>query len=384
MTKSKVTGNPAGKEAYFRLLDEGTYYLKEKKVPAGYTLLANPIKVKIEAVETDGLATGQFKLYVNDEEVSVTTGDYNAKIDVANGLSTVAVENHKGFSLPATGGMGIVLFLLVMDYPFLARLWNEAHQAEVIAEHDASMYRQEDTEKEETLKAARAYNESLASGLGQPGLKNPGSKRIDPLGEAVEEAAVEQAHRTYEALLNSGEDGIMGTLEIPKIKVYLAVYHGTEEETLQKGAGHLEGSSLPVGGESTHACISAHRGLVQKKMFTNLDQMEKGDVFLLHILGDTLSYRVCDIRVVKPDEVESLGIQRGEDVVTLITCTPYGLNTHRLLVEGERIAYTPEVEKEIAEAEEPFSIKDWWWAGVSLLLLVLMAVLLVRYLRSGN
>ena len=113
MTKSKVTGNPAGKEAYFRLLDEGTYYLKEEKAPEGYTLLANPIKVKIEAVETDGLATGQFKLYVNDEEVSVTTGDYNAKIDVANGLSTVAVENHKGFSLPATGGMGIVLFLVI-------------------------------------------------------------------------------------------------------------------------------------------------------------------------------------------------------------------------------------------------------------------------------
>lgn len=268
-----------------------------------------------------------------------------------------------------------LFFLLVMDYPFLARLWNEAHQAEVIEAHDASLYRQEDGEKEQALSEARVYNQSLASGfMGGITEASPGAAQ----------AAGQEQSGSYEALLDSGEDGIMGNLEIPKIKVYLAVYHGTREETLQKGAGHLEGSSLPVGGESTHALISAHRGLVQKKMFTNLDQLEKGDLFLLHILGDTLCYRVRDTRVVKPDEVESLEIRAGEDLVTLITCTPYGLNTHRLLVEGERIPYTPEVEEEITEAEAPFSLADWWWAALSLVLLVLMAVLLVRYVRAGK
>lgn len=134
----------------------------------------------------------------------------------------------------------------------------------------------------------------------------------------------------------------LGLVEIPKIKVSISIYGDTSEKKLQKGAGHLEGSSIPVGGKSTHALISAHRGLVQKKMFTNLDQMEKGDLFLLHILDDTLCYLVRDIRVVKPHQVESLQIQKGEDLVTFITCTPYGLNTHRLLVEGERYSYKKE------------------------------------------
>lgn len=151
-----------------------------------------------------------------------------------------------------------------------------------------------------------------------------------------------------------------------------------------KGAGHLKGSSLPVGGESTHALLSAHRGLVQKKMFTNLDEVKKGDMFLLHILGDTLCYRVRDTRVVKPNQVESLKIHPGEDLVTLITCTPYGLNTHRLLVEGEWIPYTPEVEEEIARAEKLFALKDWWWAVVSLILIIVMTALLVRYVRAGK
>lgn len=260
-----------------------------------------------------------------------------------------------------------LFFLLVMDYPFLARLWNEAHQAEVIEQHDASLYETKDKEKSEELLKAQTYNESLASGL---------------FG-GIEDVTRNQTQETsYFQLLNSGEDGIMGTLEIPKIKVYLAVYHGTEEETLQKGAGHLEGSSLPVGGKSTHALISAHRGLVQKKMFTNLDQLENGDLFLLHILDDTLCYRVRDIRVVKPDQVESLQIRKGEDLVTLITCTPYGLNTHRLLVEGERCSYTQKVQEEIQEADKPFSLRDWWWAGLSLILIIVMIWLLVRYVRN--
>lgn len=266
-----------------------------------------------------------------------------------------------------------LFFLLVMDYPFLARLWNEAYQAEVIETHDVSLYRQEDAEKEAALRDARAYNKILTSGL------SGDAKDVFQSGVAEPELSA-----SYQSLLNSGRDGIMGTLEIPKIKVYLAIYHGAAEEILQKGAGHLEGSSLPVGGESTHALISAHRGLTQRKMFTDLDQVDKGDIFLLHILDDTLCYRVRDIRVIKPDEVDSLGIKVGEDLVTLITCTPYGLNTHRLLVEGERIPYTPEVEEEIDEEDKPFSFANWWWAVLSLVMFFIMVVLLVRYMRAGK
>ena len=142
--------------------------------------------------------------------------------------------------------------------------------------------------------------------------------------------------------LNINGDEIMGIVEIPKIDVELPIYHTTDEEVLEKAAGHLEGSSLPIGGESTHAVISAHRGLPSATLFTDLDQLEEGDHFLLHILDDTLCYEVDQINVVDPDETELLSVVEGEDLVTLLTCTPYGVNTQRLLVRGHRVPYEPE------------------------------------------
>ena len=143
----------------------------------------------------------------------------------------------------------------------------------------------------------------------------------------------------YIKLLNVSE--VMGYLEIPKINVYLPIYHGTSAEVLQKGIGHLQNTSLPIGGKSTHAVLSGHRGLPSATLLTNLDQMKKGDVFYIHILDEILAYQVEKIKVVNPDNTADLAIQPGRDLVTLVTCTPYGINTQRLLVRGKRIEYIP-------------------------------------------
>ena len=144
----------------------------------------------------------------------------------------------------------------------------------------------------------------------------------------------------------------MGIVEIPKIAIKLPIYHGTSDEVLQKAAGHLEGSSLPIGGESTHAVISAHRGLPSASLFTDLDQMEIGDHFLIHVLDETLCYEVDDVSVVEPEDTAKLAVVDGEDLVTLLTCTPYGVNTQRLLVQGHRVPYE---EQAVADEKTPLS-----------------------------
>lgn len=147
----------------------------------------------------------------------------------------------------------------------------------------------------------------------------------------------EEEQSLYQEILNASEDGMLGYISIPKIEVSIPIYHGTEEEVLQKGAGHLKGSSLPVGGENTHCVVAAHRGLPSSKLFTDLDQLEVGDIFVLHVLNEVLVYEVDQITVVKPDEMQGLTIAEGKDFCTLLTCTPYGVNTHRLMVRGSRV-----------------------------------------------
>lgn len=273
-----------------------------------------------------------------------------------------------------------LICLFLMDYPFLARLYNSKGQEAAVVAYQERVEETPDRTKEELRAAAEEYNKKLASGLGLAG------DFLNFDGNSAAEEELEEETRQYLQLLNSGEDGVMGRLEIPKIQVDLLIYHGVSEEVLQKGAGHIEGSALPVGGEDTHSCLSAHRGLVGKKMFTNLDLLEKGDLFFLHVLGDTLCYRVRDVRTILPNETESLAIREGEDLVTLITCTPYGINTHRLCVEGERVPYTEERVEEgrdqQRQEEERQKILDWIWIPVSLILTAGMAVLLVRYNRE--
>ncbi|MCD7767084.1 MAG: class C sortase [Lachnospiraceae bacterium] len=222
-------------------------------------------------------------------------------------------------------------FLLVL-YPVVGNLWNSYRQQRLANTYEAAVESLEEDQYEELWEAAWEYN-ATHSPYRVPDAFAGG----EVLAEEEDEEYLE-----YESLLNVSGDGIMGYVEIPKIDIKIPIYHGTDDEVLTKGAGHLYGSSLPVGGEGTHAVIAAHRGLPSAPLFTDLDLLEIGDQFYLYVLDDILAYEVDQILVVEPDETESLVPTEGEDYVTLVTCTPYGVNTQRLLVRGHRVEYSEE------------------------------------------
>ena len=229
--------------------------------------------------------------------------------------------------------------LSLLLYPFVANQWNNYRQSRLISSYDSTVAQMEaegNINYEGEWEKADAYNEALLPS-------------ILPDSFAVAEAS-DEPDQEYLSCLDIAGDGMMGTVEIPKIAITLPIYHTTNDEVLEKAAGHLAGSSLPVGGESTHAVISAHRGLPSASLFTDLDKMEEGDHFLLHVLDDTLCYEVDQVTVVEPEETQDLAVEEGEDLVTLLTCTPYGVNSHRLLVRGHRMPYEPEA---IADEEPP-------------------------------
>ena len=209
-------------------------------------------------------------------------------------------------------GLGLIL------YPSVANWWNSKHQTRLISDYTSAV-QSTDTEKEEQmLTSAQAYNAKL---------KERGFSLI----------LNDEEKADYEAQLDVTGTGIMAYIEIPKIATTLPIYHGTDEAALQIAIGHLEGTSLPVGGESTHSVVSGHRGLPSAQLFTRLDELVIGDRFMIHVLDEVLTYEVDNIQIVLPDEVSSLAIQEGKDLVTLVTCTPYGVNSHRLLVTGHRV-----------------------------------------------
>lgn len=216
--------------------------------------------------------------------------------------------------------------IAVMLYPLVSNLLYERQQEELTEFYADKAEEIPEEEKDEQLEECRIYNDNLRSG---------GVLLTDPF----EGAQLDPAAHPYVDLLNITGDGAMGSLEIPAIGVDLVIYHGTDEEVLQKGVGHLQGSSLPIGGTGTHSVLSAHTGLSSKKLFTDLDQLEEGDVFYIHVLNEDLAYQVDQIKVVLPSDTEDLQINAEEDYVTLITCTPYGINSHRLLVRGTRVPY---------------------------------------------
>ena len=210
-------------------------------------------------------------------------------------------------------GLSLLLYPTVSDY------WNSFHQTRAIASYIDAVAQLDDESYEQYLEDAREYNQRLLES------RNP----FLPTEEETEE---------YESLLNISGNGVMGYVEIPSIDVSLPIYHGTEDTVLQIAIGHIEGSSLPVGGESTHCVISGHRGLPSARLFTDLDKMQEGDVFILRVLDEVLTYEVDQIHIVEPQDTEYLKIEKGQDLCTLVTCTPYGINSHRLLVRGHRIA----------------------------------------------
>ena len=220
-------------------------------------------------------------------------------------------------------GVGILVYPSVSEYLF------EKNSSVAVSTYDDSIRRMEQAHMDELRSQAEAYNQRLAenNGFSKPALdeyNNP----ITP--------------EDYWDILDVDGNGMMGYITIPRIHVTIPMYHGTEEEVLQVAIGHLQNTSLPVGGESTHAVLSGHRGLPSKALFTDLDQVQIGDVFYLTVLNETIYYQVDQILTVLPNETDALAITKGEDHVTLVTCTPYGVNSHRLLVRGTRMDYTPE------------------------------------------
>ena len=220
--------------------------------------------------------------------------------------------------------------LSLLVYPFVANKWNSYRQDCLISNYEKIVSQKSDSiDYDAEMKKAKAYNDALAQHiLPDSFIKAENQKSED---------------KSYTSALNLAGDGIMGIVEIPKIGVKLPIYHTTSEEVLSKAAGHLEGSSLPVGGKDTHAVISAHRGLPSATLFTDLDQVKKGDHFLVHILNKTLCYEVDSIVETEPDDTSSLAVQEGKDLVSLLTCTPYGVNTQRLIVTGHRVSYNKSV-----------------------------------------
>ena len=271
----------------------------------------------------------------------------------------------------------LLLFLLglgLVAYPIVSSYYTERHQSQVHTQYQEVVEKADGKELDTARAEAEAYNELLASGATVAEL------------EALD----------YDNLLNLAGNGIMGYVEIPAIDVLLPICHGVGEDSLERGAGHLPSTSLPIGGKGTHTVISAHSGMATARMFTDLEQLEAGDVFYLHVLAETLSYEVDQILVVKPYQIDALKIDREKDYVTLITCTPYGVNSHRLLVRGHRIK--PEAEEnasnEIASLQAEPKQSTWmdkYWEGIRdgliLFLLVIpvwLAIMLLVKKRRGR
>ena len=267
----------------------------------------------------------------------------------------------------------LLIGLSLLLYPTVADYVNSLNFRKEIKDYQQNLRQLDDSERQAMLEAAHAWNDALPDA-----------------GSRIGELDAERRQR-YAALLDPFNTGMMGYIEIEKAGIYLSVYHGTAESVLQTGVGHIEGSSLPVGGTGTHTILSGHTGLPSSKLFSNIDQLEVGDLFILHILGEVLTYQVESTVVVLPEEAEKQSFDPEEDICTLMTCTPYGVNSHRLLVKGVRIE-TPEAErpdpaKPVKEIPAPMPSTLWAAAiGVPVLLVVVIVSALVvrRKRRKGS
>lgn len=252
-------------------------------------------------------------------------------------------------------------------YPFVGSWFMARDQSNIVGTYTSGTKQLSAEDQKQILSDAENYNTMLY----QTG------------GAIVGNASDNLTHENYEKLLDVSGNGIMATLEIPKIDVDLPVYHGTDDSVLSIGVGHLEGTSLPVGGASTHAVLSGHRGLPSSKLFTRFDELVKDDLFYIHVLNQTLAYQVEKIEVVEPDEVDALQIEADKDLVSLVTCTPYGLNTHRLIVTGHRVPYK-EKQKESIQQGIP-SIRELVFMILPFVfLIILIGLIIVQKRKERN
>ena len=272
--------------------------------------------------------------------------------------------------VPALVALLLVGGTATLNYPDQADWVNQARfnqlvsgvKAETLAPDPATV-----AAREQALDQARRYNDGLTSGA----LINA-DQRI-PVGAAE---ASPEAHAMYKSSLNHDPGGIMASIIVPKIDIELPIYHGTSDATLLKGVGHLEGTSLPVGGVGTHSVLTAHRGLASAKLFTDLDQVAQGDEFVIAVEGEALAYRVFNVQVVDPHDTTAIQPDSAKDLVTLVTCTPLGVNSHRILVTGERIIPTPDDAEQAAKADPPLGFP--WWIVFDALALVFGALYVWR------
>ena len=257
-------------------------------------------------------------------------------------------------------GVSLLLYPTVSDY------WNSFHQSRAIASYAEQVANIDDAQYEELWDAARDYNQSL--------LHRPNDFILS-----------DEQQEIYKSLLDIGGNGIMGYIEIPMIDVMLPIYHGTKESVLQIAVGHLDWTSLPVGGAGSHCVLSGHRGLPSARLFTDLDKLKVGDVFMLHVLNEILTYEIDQILIVEPQDTDPLLIEPGKDLCTLITCTPYGINSHRMLVRGHRIE-SQEEPKDIRITADAVRIEPLMVAPIVAvpILLVLLIILLLPKQKKGK
>lgn len=257
-------------------------------------------------------------------------------------------------------GVSLLLYPTVSDY------WNSFHQSRAIASYAEQVANIDDAQYEELWDAARDYNQSL--------LHRPNDFILS-----------DEQQEIYKSLLDIGGNGIMGYIEIPVIDVMLPIYHGTKESVLQIAVGHLDWTSLPVGGAGSHCVLSGHRGLPSARLFTDLDKLKVGDVFMLHVLNEILTYEIDQILIVEPQDTDPLLIEPGKDLCTLITCTPYGINSHRMLVRGHRIE-SQEEPKDIRITADAVRIEPLMVAPIVAvpILLVLLIILLLPKQKKGK
>ena len=279
---------------------------------------------------------------------------------------------------------GALIILLagvgLLAYPFVSNYLLDQAQGNVIGVQKSVVEEVPEEDLSEEREAALQYNEDLL-----------GSKTV--VTDPFDPAALRPRDGAYDAALNIAGDGVMGTIYIPRIQVEEPIYHTVDDEVLHLGVGHLEETSLPIGGESSHCVLSGHTGLPSGKIFDDLDQLEVGDYFIIQVLGEDHAYRVYDIQTVLPEETESLVIQQGRDLCTLVTCTPYGVNTHRLLVHGERCEVPAEwlekdPEETFPEGYAPVIDRAWLPAvGIGLAVaavVIALAALVLRILRKSD
>lgn len=263
----------------------------------------------------------------------------------------------------------LIFFVCLMLYPTVANHWNAYRNKLIATEYNETVQKVDTSILDKAYEDSRAFNAKHTQNYIEDAFKE-NNEGYDKESE-------------YGQLLNLRDDGVMGYIEIPKLNAKLTIYHGCGEDALSEGCGHIQGTSLPIGGPSTHSVLSAHRGLAQAKLFTDLDKLSKGDKFYVHVLNKVLAYKVCDIfDMVDPDDTTALQIEPGQDYMTLLTCTPYAVNTHRLLVRGTSIPYEADEKEEkptVVESAQNLNIQEI----ISLIgAVILSIVLLIQKIRN--